>query len=522
MLKRSPLFFVAKAASLTLLSLICTAAHATRAIAIDPHGGFWYQTNRNGATQGGTIARNGARQFDAGGPGGAIVAPSSPTLEGYWVVYNDGAIVARGDVRQLCSNLKLCSVYKKGFIASASAKSDGSGFWVIDNAGHVYTVGSAKAFGDASKAAKGSIKAVQIEATPTGSGYYIFMSDGGVYTFGDAVYFGSGYKKIEHTLGDAALSYDALGRVNGYWIVDTGNKLYYFGAAAHFDGDMCTDGPQSSSLASYQDRAGFVTAEPDGSFKECVYPRTKLVSFGSQMAITTAAAGEPITQQLTGNAADDQSQLWDMFPISGNPQIVGLRSVATGLCVSASSDNENVLSETCDLSEEQKWSLKSLTLHSWMFTPLNSASSSLYSSGSDVGSNLKTLRSGSLDTKFATWNASLIPSKGILSLATGYASVTGDGGCSVASKSTDKQTDSTNIVGKGSAFEVRILGHACTLHFTSVGSQGTISISLVYRPEASGISTSCAGCKQDYAQPAVFVDSGIAKINMPPAATIVP
>lgn len=60
-----------------------------------------------------------------------------------------------------------------------------------------------------------------IVGTPSGNGYYIVKADGGVFSFGDAVFYGStgGKRPGGHNATGLALSLNAGGDVNGYWMV---------------------------------------------------------------------------------------------------------------------------------------------------------------------------------------------------------------------------------------------------------------------------------------------------------------
>jgi hypothetical protein len=520
------------AVALSFLLSSNSAMSMAFSIAVDPHGGFWQQGNVPSSRTSTTVAELGAPKYDPVNDDGIIISPA--LIEGYWVVTSGGKIYSRGAAPQLCSNLKTCSGYKGEGIVAASANASGTGFWAVDEKGHVWTVGDAKSFGDATKATTTRIHPVQIASTLTARGYYIFMSDGGVYTFGDAQYFGSGYKKIHAPLIGAALNFDAAGSVIGYWLSDSASKLanstsiLYFGRAVHFSGDLCKEQVGQAlhlkrTIASFPYRTGLVAASDDHGYSYCLYPRAQLVSVGSQMAIAPPEIGKTIKQNLPG---DRLSQVWDIVAVDGASGTVQIRNVATGLCASADPGSQTVVAKTCEplvtMSADQLWKLRTVD-GSWTFESESAASSFLSSSGPDVDADLKVLPGGSINPKFSQWRSSARSSRGVVSLAEGYASMSGSSGCVISSKSLDGKTKSSSIGGVRSDFSVEITGNKCSIVFVDTNHSSPIHIDLDYLPGESGtFAENCSGCKVNAAPPVVSNSSGQVHLNMPPSDSIFP
>ena len=62
---------------------------------------------------------------------------------------------------------------------------DGSGLWVMDQMGRIYTLGAAPVFSDPPEPPRPS-PYVALVSTPTGGGLYALRQDGQLRTFGDA------------------------------------------------------------------------------------------------------------------------------------------------------------------------------------------------------------------------------------------------------------------------------------------------------------------------------------------------
>jgi hypothetical protein len=116
-------------------------------------------------------------------------------------------------------------------ITTMAVTPDGGGYWLFSNRGRVFHFGNAGSFGDESgRALNGPI--VAAVATPDGGGYYMVGSDGGIFTHGNAKFHGSeGGKHLNAPIVGIAPTPDGL----GYWLVGGDGGIFSFGTA-HFRG----------------------------------------------------------------------------------------------------------------------------------------------------------------------------------------------------------------------------------------------------------------------------------------------
>ena len=115
---------------------------------------------------------------------------------GYWMLGADGVVYAFGTA---------FGVHRVALGAVAmTPKLDGSGFWIVDAAGHVFVRGSASRFGAAPALAFGE-RITTISATPTGSGYWLFSNRGRVFPYGSATVIrrprGAATERIDRRVG---------------------------------------------------------------------------------------------------------------------------------------------------------------------------------------------------------------------------------------------------------------------------------------------------------------------------------
>ncbi len=118
-------------------------------------------------------------------------------------------------------------------VVGMASTPDGSGYWLADAAGDVYSHGSAVNYGSmAGMHLNASI--THIVSTPDGNGYWLVASDGGIFTFGDAPFYGSmGGQHLNAPVVDIAPTADG----NGYWLVASDGGVFSFGDA-RFQGSM--------------------------------------------------------------------------------------------------------------------------------------------------------------------------------------------------------------------------------------------------------------------------------------------
>jgi hypothetical protein len=334
-------------ALLLIMALLPTAASAAdyanpTDIAAAPHGGFWIQVYGGGDRKHSrTLAVNGAPEFESVSEDGLIAA--IPGQEGYWVIgSHSGNIYSRGTAPALCGgNLANCTGYTGRYnvdmLTAVAATPDGKGLWAVSFAGDVWAAGSAQSFGNVKKAI-GRAHPTGIAATPSGKGYIVAAGDGGVFCLGDAgsKFFGSfgGHPPGGRLIVGLALSRDASGGVNGYWLNSENGNVYEFGAAPFLGS---TGGK------------GFVTAltaGPEGRSYAWVYADTSVGQTGPPPSMTiqdwysgyvwnSKDGNDPanptvITDSLLPESVSKDWQLWRASTDSAAFQIF---NNATGLCI---------------------------------------------------------------------------------------------------------------------------------------------------------------------------------------------
>ncbi|MDQ1475220.1 MAG: hypothetical protein QOE62_449 [Actinomycetota bacterium] len=155
----------------------------------------------------------------------------TPRLDGsgFWIVDAAGHVFLRGSAQRFGSAPALAAGER---ITTISATPTGSGYWLFSNRGRVFPYGSARSYGDlAALQLNGSI--VASVATPTGLGYYMIGGDGGVFAFGDAQFRGSlGGQHLNRPVVGIAPSPDNA----GYWLVASDGGVFAF--SAQFRGSM--------------------------------------------------------------------------------------------------------------------------------------------------------------------------------------------------------------------------------------------------------------------------------------------
>jgi hypothetical protein len=175
-----------------------------------------------------------AQQFgDAGLTPGtkAVDLEPTPTGDGYWVVDDAGGVSSLGDAvfRGGPDTLTLKPGEK---VTSLSSTPTGKGYWMFTDKGRVLTFGDAAFFGDMSKTTLNGPVLDSI-VTSTGKGYYMVGSDGGIFAFGDAKFYGSmGGTKLNAPVQSLVPDSDGV----GYWLVASDGGIFAFDAP--FKGSM--------------------------------------------------------------------------------------------------------------------------------------------------------------------------------------------------------------------------------------------------------------------------------------------
>ena len=156
-----------------------------------------------------------------------VALTPTPDGRGYWLVLQNGAIVAAGDARGYGS---MAGRHLNSPVAGIAATPDGAGYWIVCADGGLFAFGDARFYGSL-----GSVHlrrpVVGIAAMPDGRGYWMVSSDGGIFAFGDAHYYGStGSKRLNQPVVGIAATPDG----RGYWMVSSDGGIFAFGDAPFF------------------------------------------------------------------------------------------------------------------------------------------------------------------------------------------------------------------------------------------------------------------------------------------------
>lgn len=179
---------------------------------------------------------------------GIVVSTSVPAIAfgaapdyagaGYWTVTENDQVDTFGDAQEF--PYQPSSVDAVGLNSSFSntirAKRDGTGYWVLDNNGHVRAHGSAVHYGDFRTIHEVVVDpqlrdpAFELAITNTENGYWITRNDGRVYAFGDAENYVS---SISMAPGVMLATADGHPTAMGLWLCDQAGIVHAYGAAVH-------------------------------------------------------------------------------------------------------------------------------------------------------------------------------------------------------------------------------------------------------------------------------------------------
>jgi len=114
-----------------------------------------------------------------------------------------------------------------GAVDICSTPGSGTGYWIVDSVGAVFSFGDAKYHGGAN-GKKLNAPIVSMAARPQNDGYWLVASDGGVFAYGNAPYKGSmGGKKLNKPVVAITAADDG----KGYWLVAADGGVFAFGSA---------------------------------------------------------------------------------------------------------------------------------------------------------------------------------------------------------------------------------------------------------------------------------------------------
>ena len=159
---------------------------------------------------------------------GSIVQPASGALSGYDILDDLGAVYTKNSPwygSLLTQNLSAPIVSM-----AIRPKKNQKGYWLVNNAGSVFSFGGAKYWGSTSGISL-TKSITGIAPTATGKGYWLVGGDGGIFAFGDASYYGStGGLHLTKRIVDIASTPDGL----GYWLVARDGGIFAFGDAPFY------------------------------------------------------------------------------------------------------------------------------------------------------------------------------------------------------------------------------------------------------------------------------------------------
>jgi hypothetical protein len=169
---------------------------------------------------------------------------------------------------------------------TAAAPADGSGVWLTEPGGAVYSFGDAPFHGSMGGRVLDA-PVVGMAATPDGAGYWLAAADGGVFAFGSAGFHGSmGGRLLDAPVVGLAATPDGA----GYWLVAADGGVFAFGSAG-FHGSLGGTVLQAPIVA--------MAAAPDGSGYWMVAYDGGVFAFGSA-SFHGSTGGEPLTSLIAG------------------------------------------------------------------------------------------------------------------------------------------------------------------------------------------------------------------------------
>jgi hypothetical protein len=188
-----------------------------------PRTGYWMLGG-----DGKTYAFGHGPQFSTRVPFAAAMA-TRPDGTGIWIADLAGHVYTKGRARYMGGTPALPS---GEYVSTMSATPDAGGYWLFTNRGRVFRFGNAKNYGDLS-GRNLNAPIIASVSTPNGKGYYMVGADGGIFTFGNANFHGSmGGKPLNGRIVGIAPDRDGT----GYWLVGSDGGVFAF--KAPFRGSM--------------------------------------------------------------------------------------------------------------------------------------------------------------------------------------------------------------------------------------------------------------------------------------------
>jgi titin len=206
---------------------VATPSANSRSIAATPDGKGYWVVGENGTVMafGDAVLYGSAVHMDLNGP--IVGIDATPDGKGYWLVASDGGVFAFGDAGFYGSAAQLrLNQPVLGMVSTP----DGKGYWLLAYDGGVFAYGDASFYGSAAPLRLNQ-PIVGISATPDGKGYWLVASDGGVFSFGDAAFYGSA---APLRLNEPIMGFAATPDGKGYWLVASDGGVFAFGGAGFY------------------------------------------------------------------------------------------------------------------------------------------------------------------------------------------------------------------------------------------------------------------------------------------------
>ena len=204
------------------------SAIATITTVWTPADGYW-MLSADGVVYpfGGAVNLGDAKPHLAGHQ--AVDLEPTPDYGGYWIVDDTGHVFGFGNAKATPGNVDAGALRAGEKVTSLSSTPTGAGYWIFTSQGRVFAKGDATHFGDmAGTALNGPV--LDSIPTPTGQGYYMVGSDGGIFAFGDAAFAGSmGGKPLNAPVQSLVPDPDGA----GYWLVASDGGIFAFDADFH-------------------------------------------------------------------------------------------------------------------------------------------------------------------------------------------------------------------------------------------------------------------------------------------------
>jgi hypothetical protein len=168
---------------------------------------------------------------------------------GYYVADNTGGIYSFGTAKYYSPPID------DNAIVAMAVTPDSGGYWLMDKIGNIYSFGDAIFIGSPGGCCGNGF--VSLAPTPDGEGYWVLNKDGTVFTY-NAPFYGS---PVGTTPSSPAISIEPTPDGHGYWIAERNGQVFPYGDAGSFHSCFraCGIGPSNPlrAMASTPDGGGY-------------------------------------------------------------------------------------------------------------------------------------------------------------------------------------------------------------------------------------------------------------------------